>query len=128
MRQAQLQAAYRNQREKIERLELFINRFRYQATRAKQVQSRIKELEKIKRIELPARERTIRFEFPQPPRSGRMVAEFRGVAKSYEGKQVFHGMSFRHQPRGPHRPGGSEWSGEIHADQDTGWKRAGDGR
>ncbi|MDE2962383.1 MAG: ABC-F family ATP-binding cassette domain-containing protein [Acidobacteriota bacterium] len=93
-RQAQLQAAYRNQREKIERLEVFINRFRYQATRAKQVQSRIKELEKIKRIELPAEERTIRFAFPQPTRSGSMVAEFRGVAKSYAGNRVFQGMSF----------------------------------
>lgn len=93
-RQAQLQAAYRNQREKIERLELFINRFRYQATRAKQVQSRIKELEKMKRIELPAQERTVQFEFPQPPRSGSMVAEFRGVAKSYASHRVFQGMSF----------------------------------
>ena len=93
-RQEQLQAAYRNQREKIERLELFINRFRYQATRAKQVQSRIKELEKIERIELPAREKTIRFAFPQPPRSGSMVAEFRGVAKSYASHRVFQDMSF----------------------------------
>ena len=93
-RQAQLQAAYRNQREKIEHLELFINRFRYQATKAKQVQSRIKELEKIERIELPAREKTIHFAFPQPPKSGRTVAEFRGVAKSYASKKVFQGMSF----------------------------------
>ena len=93
-RQEQLQAAYRNQREKIEHLELFINRFRYQATRAKQVQSRIKELEKIKRIELPAREKTIQFAFPQPPRSGNMVAEFRGVAKSYASHRVFQDMSF----------------------------------
>ena len=93
-RQAQLQAAYRNQREKIERLELFINRFRYQATRAKQVQSRIKELEKIERIELPTQEKTIRFAFPQPSRSGSTVAEFHGVAKSYASNRVFQGMSF----------------------------------
>ena len=93
-RQAQLEAAYRNQREQIEHLELFINRFRYQATKAKQVQSRIKELEKIERIELPAEERTIHFSFPQPPRSGRMVAEFREVAKSYGSKQVFQDVSF----------------------------------
>ena len=93
-RQAQLEAAYRNQREQIEHLELFINRFRYQATKAKQVQSRIKELEKIDRIELPVEERTIHFSFPQPPRSGRMVAGFRGVAKSYERKQVFKDVSF----------------------------------
>ncbi len=93
-RRIHLEAAYRNQRERIEHLEIFINRFRYQATKAKQVQSRIKELEKIERIELPTEEKTIQFAFPQPPRSGRMVAEFHGVAKSYQSKQVFEGMSF----------------------------------
>jgi ATP-binding cassette, subfamily F, member 3 len=93
-RREQLEAAYRNQRERIEHLEIFINRFRYQATKAKQVQSRIKELEKIERIELPVEEKAIHFSFPQPPRSGRMVAEFRGVAKSYASKQVFEDMSF----------------------------------
>ena len=82
-RQEQLEAAYRNQRERIDQLEVFINRFRYQATKAKQVQSRIKELEKIERIELPEEEKTIHFTFPQPKPSGRIVAEFTGVAKSY---------------------------------------------
>src|SRR6267143_980695 len=70
------------------------NRFRYQATTAKQVQSRIKELDKIERIELPDDEKTIHFSFPQPPSSGRMVAEFRNVAKSYGEKQVFQGVNF----------------------------------
>jgi ATP-binding cassette subfamily F protein 3 len=82
-RNEQLQAAYRNQRDRIEQLEVFINRFRYQATKAKQVQSRIKELEKIERIEVPPEEKTIHFSFPQPKPSGRIVAEFEGVAKSY---------------------------------------------
>ncbi len=93
-RRTQLAAAYANQQERIQHLEIFVNRFRSQATRAKQVQSRIKELEKIERIELPVEEKTIRFSFPQPPKSGRMVAEFRDVAKSYGVKQVFAGMSF----------------------------------
>lgn len=87
-RNEQLQAAYRNQRDRIEQLEVFINRFRYQATKAKQVQSRIKELDKIERIEIPAEEKTIHFSFPQPKPSGRIVAEFEDVAKSYPGKLI----------------------------------------
>jgi ATP-binding cassette subfamily F protein 3 len=90
----QLEAAQRTQRERIEQLEVFINRFRYQATKAKQVQSRIKELEKIERIELPEEERTIHFTFPQPKASGRIVAEFAGVSKSYDEKEVFRSVSF----------------------------------
>src|SRR5207249_8898727 len=93
-RLAQLQAAYTNQRDRIEQLEMFINRFRAQATKAKQVQSRIKELEKIERIEIPQEEKTIHFRFPQPKPSGRIVAEFKGVAKSYGAKHVFSGASF----------------------------------
>jgi ATP-binding cassette subfamily F protein 3 len=93
-RRAQLEAAYANQRERIEQLEAFINRFRAQATKAKQVQSRIKELEKIERIEIPPDEKTIHFRFPQPKPSGRIVAEFRNVAKSYGEKHVFSGATF----------------------------------
>jgi ATP-binding cassette subfamily F protein 3 len=107
-RNEQLQAAYRNQRDRIEQLEVFINRFRYQATKAKQVQSRIKELEKIERIEIPPEEKTIHFSFPQPKPSGRIVAEFEAVAKSYPAKssaekndpgtsgekEVFHDVNF----------------------------------
>jgi ATP-binding cassette, subfamily F, member 3 len=89
-----LEAAYRNQRERIEHLEAFINRFRYTATKAKQVQSRIKELEKIERIELPNEEKTIHFSFPQPKPSGRIVAEFHKVSKSYGEKFVFGGVDF----------------------------------
>ena len=88
-RRAQLEAAYKNQQDKIQQLEAFINRFRYQATKAKQVQSRIKELEKIERIELPPEEKTIHFTFPQPKPSGRIVAECKNVAKSYGEKLVF---------------------------------------
>jgi ATP-binding cassette, subfamily F, member 3 len=90
----QLEAAQRNQQERIAQLEAFINRFRYQATKAKQVQSRIKELEKIERIELPQEEKTIHFTFPQPKPSGRIVAEFKNVAKSYGAKQVFANVNF----------------------------------
>ena len=93
-RRAQLEAAYKNQQDKIQQLEAFISRFRYQATKAKQVQSRIKELERIERIEVPPDEKAIHFKFPQPKPSGRVVAEFRNVAKSYGHKQVFAGVNF----------------------------------
>jgi ATP-binding cassette, subfamily F, member 3 len=90
----QLEAQQRNQQERIDQLEAFINRFRYQATKAKQVQSRIKELEKIERIDLPPEEKTIHFTFPQPKPSGRIVAEFKNVAKSYGEKRVFSNVNF----------------------------------
>jgi ATP-binding cassette, subfamily F, member 3 len=93
-RRDQLVAAYKNQRERVEQLEAFINRFRYQATKAKQVQSRIKELEKIERIEIPNDEKTIHFSFPQPNPSGRTVVECSDVAKSYGPKEVFSNVDF----------------------------------
>jgi ATP-binding cassette subfamily F protein 3 len=93
-RREQLESAYKTQRERIEQLEVFINRFRYQATKAKQVQSRIKELEKIERIEIPEEEKTVHFSFPQPKPSGRIVAEFKDVAKSYGDHEVFSKVNF----------------------------------
>ncbi len=93
-RRAQLEAAYSNQKEKIDQLEAFINRFRYQATKAKQVQSRIKELERMEKIEVPPEEKAIHFSFPQPRPSGRMVAEAKDLAKSYGAKDVFSGVNF----------------------------------
>jgi ATP-binding cassette subfamily F protein 3 len=88
-RRAQLMAAYENQQDRIQQLEAFINRFRYQATKAKQVQSRIKELERIEKIEIPPDEKTIHFSFPQPKPSGRIVAEFKKVSKAYGDHVVF---------------------------------------
>ncbi len=93
-RRSQLLAAYDNQQDRIRQLEAFITRFRYQATKAKQVQSRIKELERIERIEIPPEEKSIHFRFPQPKPSGRIVAEFKNVAKSYGDHQVFAGVNF----------------------------------
>jgi ATP-binding cassette subfamily F protein 3 len=93
-RRAQLESAYRNQREHIEHLEAFISRFRYQATKAKQVQSRIKELEKIERIEIPLEEPTPHFTFPQPPPSGRTVVEVSGLSMQYGGKRVLQDVNF----------------------------------
>jgi ATP-binding cassette subfamily F protein 3 len=99
-RKTQLLNAYKNQRERIEDLEAFINRFRYQATKAKQVQSRIKELEKIERITVPDEEATIHFTIPQPPASGRTVIEVNHLYKSYptpDGgvKKILEDVSFQ---------------------------------
>jgi ATP-binding cassette subfamily F protein 3 len=93
-RRAQLLSAYKNQRDQIEHLEAFISRFRAQATKAKQVQSRIKELEKIERIEIPEEEPVIHFKFPQPPPSGRLVVEAEGLGKSYGAKHIFGNARF----------------------------------
>ena len=93
-RRAQLMSAYKNQRDQIEHLESFINRFRAQATKAKQVQSRIKELEKIERIEVPEDEATIHFTIPQPPASGRTVIDVQHLYKSYGEKKILEDVSF----------------------------------
>ena len=93
-RRTQLESAFKNQRDKVEQLEAFINKFRYTATKAKQVQSRIKELEKIEQIEIPPDEKTIHFRFPQPKQSGRVVAQFQGVSKSYGEKHVLGNVDF----------------------------------
>jgi len=93
-RRAQLVAAYKNQREQIEHLEAFITRFRAQATKAKQVQSRIKELEKIERIEIPEEEPVIHFSFPQPPPSGKTVVTVQNLSKTYGPKEVLKNVNF----------------------------------
>jgi ATP-binding cassette subfamily F protein 3 len=78
-----LRESHRRQSEEIEKAEAFINRFRYQATKARQVQSRIKMLDKVERIEIPAERKKIRFKFPDAPRPGRVVLEAKGVRKAY---------------------------------------------
>jgi ATP-binding cassette subfamily F protein 3 len=82
-RMDRLREAWRRQNEGIEKAEVFINRFRYTATKAKQVQSRIKLLDKVERIEIPPERKKIRFKFPESPRPGRVVLEANGVRKAY---------------------------------------------
>jgi len=82
-RMDRLRESHRRQSEEIEKAEVFINRFRYQATKAKQVQSRIKQLDKVDRIELPPERKKIRFKFPESPRPGRVVIETKGLRKAY---------------------------------------------
>ncbi len=87
-------AAYNNQQAMIRQTERFITRFRSKSTKAKQVQSRVKQLEKLERIELSETDRTIRFSFPPAASSGRDMLSLQGVHKEYPGKQVFNDLSF----------------------------------
>ncbi|MEW6509675.1 MAG: ABC-F family ATP-binding cassette domain-containing protein [Bacteroidota bacterium] len=93
-RKEQLIAAYKNQQQQIKQTEQFIERFRYKATKARQVQSRIRQLEKLELIELEDEESEIHFSFPPAPPSGRTAMELRGISKSYGPLKVFEGVDF----------------------------------
>jgi ATP-binding cassette subfamily F protein 3 len=84
-----LEREYKNQQRYIAQQERFIERFRYKAKKAPQVQSRIKALEKLERIELPPAKRRVRFEFPQPPRTGKEVVSLERVRKAYGDNVVY---------------------------------------
>ena len=93
-RRLHLEAAWRNQQQQIKQTERFIERFRYKATKARQVQSRIKALEKIERVELEDEENEIRFTFPPAPSSGRVMMTLRRIVKHYDELEVFNGVDF----------------------------------
>ncbi len=87
-------AAYENQQALIRQTERFITRFRSKSTKARQVQSRVRMLEKMERIELSESERSIHFTFPPAAPSGRDVLQLENVRKEYPGKEVFSALSF----------------------------------
>ena len=92
----QIQRAYNNQQKDIAKAEQFINRFRSKARRASQAQSRLKQLERIERIQLPQEAtKSIKLEFPQPERSGQIVIELTNVVKAYGKNVVFNDFNFR---------------------------------
>lgn len=94
-RRAQQLAAYENQQRMIEKTEEFIEKFRYKPTKSNQVQSRIKQLEKIDRIEVDEEDlATLNIKFPPAPRSGQIVAEIREAGMSFGKKHVFSGADF----------------------------------
>jgi ATP-binding cassette, subfamily F, member 3 len=93
-RRLHLESAYRNQQQQIKQTERFIERFRYKATKARQVQSRIRALEKIERVELEDDEGEIRFAFPPAPSSGRVMMTLRRIVKHYDDLEVFTGVDF----------------------------------
>jgi ATP-binding cassette subfamily F protein 3 len=83
---------YERQQEEIIRLETYIRRFRFNANRASQVQSRVKTLDKIERIELPENLKRVKIAFPPPPDSGRIALTLEGIGKSYGTHSVFSGL------------------------------------
>lgn len=94
-RRAQQMAAYQNQQRLIEKSEEFIEKFRYKPTKSNQVQSRIKQLDKLERIEVEEEDlATMNIKFPPAPRSGQIVAEIKGVGKAFGSHRVFSGAEF----------------------------------
>ncbi len=94
-RRAQQMAAYENQQRMIEKTEEFIEKFRYKPTKSNQVQSRIKQLDKIDRIEVEDEDLSVmNIKFPPAPRSGQVVAEFKEVGMAFPNKRVFSGADF----------------------------------
>src|SRR5439155_20173160 len=94
-----LRKAKREQDEEVARVKMFIDRFRYQATKASQVQSRIKQLEKVVPIEVPLERKKIHFDFPASPKSGRTVLELKRARKAYGDLVVFSDLTL-HIERG----------------------------
>ncbi len=88
-RRERLEAEWEQQREKIENIQRFVERFRYKATKATQVQSRIKQLEKMEITELEGPSKSVSFKFPEAPRSGFEVLKCSGLGKKYGEKRVF---------------------------------------
>ena len=93
--EVQLLAAYKNQQKKIEQLQDFANRFRAKASKATQAQAKLKQIERMDKIEAPVKEgRSIHFHFPQPHRSGHRVIKLQDIHYAYDTTVVYRGMEF----------------------------------
>ncbi len=90
----QLKAAFEAQQKEIAHMEAFVERFRYKNTKSRQAQDRLKKLEKIERIVLPEGRKTVKFRFPQPPRTGDLVIKLEGVRKAYGDNVVYDKLDF----------------------------------
>src|SRR4030095_13931053 len=95
IRETNREAAYARQQAMLAKEQRFLERFSAPAPKAAQVQSRVKALDKIEKIELPKRRRVVRFEFRQPPRSGDQVAVLERVSKAYGERVVHDGPSMK---------------------------------
>ena len=95
LNERQQQAAFERQQSMLAKEIKFIERFKARASHAAQVQSRVKKLEKIDRVEPPKRRQTVLFEFPQAPRSGEDVASLKNVSKRYGSRSIYEGFDFQ---------------------------------
>ncbi len=94
-REEQQLSAYKNQQKEIASLQLFADRFRAKASKASQAQSKLKQIDRMEKIEAPvAREKTVHFHFPQPPRSGHRVIKLENVDHAYGDLVVYRGLNF----------------------------------
>ena len=88
-------SAYKNQQKEIASLQLFADRFRAKASKASQAQSKLKQIDRMEKIEAPvSREKTVHFHFPQPPRSGHRVITLKEVDHAYGDLVVYRGLNF----------------------------------
>jgi len=94
-REDQQLSAYKNQQKEIASLQLFADRFRAKASKASQAQSKLKQIDRMEKIEAPvSRERTVHFRFPQPPRSGHRVITLKNVRQAYDSLVVYDSLDF----------------------------------
>jgi ATPase subunit of ABC transporter with duplicated ATPase domains len=99
IREANREAAYARQQAMLAKEQRFIERFSTHAAKAAQVQSRVKALEKIERIELPKKRQAVKFDFRKPPRSGDQVAVVEDVSKAYGSRVIYDGLRYDDPPR-----------------------------
>lgn len=95
LNERQQQAAFERQRSMLAKEIKFIERFKARASHAAQVQSRVKKLEKIDKVEPPRRRQSVQFDFPQAPRSGEDVATLKNVSKRYGSRSIYEGLDFQ---------------------------------
>ena len=112
-RRSELIAKATQQQEEIERIERFIQRFRYKASKAAQVQSRVKMLDKMERIEVPPERSLLKLRLPDPPRSGRIPMELESLVKSYGDAPSLETGRSSHRTRRPAGNRGSKRGGQI---------------
>ena len=118
IRETNQQAAFARQQAMLAKEQRFIERFKTHAAKAAQVQSRIKALDKIEKIELPKKRQVVKFEFRVPPRSGDQVAVIEDLHKSYGPRVIYDGLQPHHPPRRALGRDGPERRGEDHAAED----------